>query len=559
MGGGGAAGADAAFGIPTQGPSGWRGLVQNKKALGLATFASLGGVLYGYNQGVFAQVQVMYSFQLRYSEILGDPSLSQEALDASVDGIRKGLLTSILELGAFVGAIMAGPISDAISRKRSISIWCVVFMVGTALQVGATRNVDFIWAGRWIGGMAVGALSMLVPMYNGELAPPGIRGSLVALQQLAITFGILISYWISYGTNYIGGTRETQSDVAWRLPLALQLVPAVILCIGAFFLPYSPRWLMLKGREEECLLTLANLRDAEENSLLVQSEYMALQAERLVQEDEINERYGPGRSQYYYALQDYIRLLTTKSLLHRLFLGASAQALQQWSGINAVIYYAPTIFKSIGLAEGTSGILATGIVGVVNFVFTIPACLFVDNWGRKPTLFIGSVALATCLAIIAAIVAQFGDDWANNETAGNTAVAFLYIYIAVFACTWGPLAWVVSTEVFPLSLRAKGMSFSSATNWLMNFCVATITPIALQNIGYKTYILFMVMMIVGALWAWFLLPELKNKTLEEIDNFFRDQSGAEDAARRQKIARQIGLDKLPVQEVKHQEEVSHSV
>jgi len=552
MGGGGAAGADAAFGIPTQGPSGFRGLISNKKALGLATFASLGGVLYGYNQGVFAQVQVMYDFQRRYQAVLGDPDLSQEALDDSVDAVKKGLLTSILELGAFVGALIAAPIADKISRKRSISMWCVVFMLGTALQVGANDNIDFIWAGRWIGGMAVGALSMLVPMYNGELAPPGIRGSLVALQQLAITFGILISYWISYGTNFIGG------EAAWRIPLALQLIPAIVLCGGAFFLPYSPRWLMLRGREEECLMTLANLRDAEPESLLIQSEYMALQAEQLVQEDEKHERYGPGKSEFYYAIRDYKRLLTTKTLLHRLFLGASAQALQQWSGINAVIYYAPTIFRSIGLPNSMTGILATGIVGVVNFVFTFPAVLFVDNWGRRPTLFLGSTALAICLAIIAAIVAQFGDNWTANQTAGNAAVAFLYIYIAIFAVTWGPLAWVVSTEVFPLSLRAKGMGFSSAVNWLMNFVVATITPIALQNIGYGTYLLFMAFMILGALWAFFLLPELKNRTLEEIDAFFRDQSGAEDAARRQRIAKQIGLDKLPVQEVKHQEDVSHA-
>jgi MFS family permease len=163
-----------------------------------------------------------------------------------------------------------------------------------------------------------------------------------------------------------------------------------------------------------------------------------------------------------------------------------------------------------------TGILATGIVGVVNFVFTFPAVLFVDNWGRRPTLFLGSTALAICLAIIAAIVAQFGDNWTANQTAGNAAVAFLYIYIAIFAVTWGPLAWVVSTEVFPLSLRAKGMGFSSAVNWLMNFVVATITPIALQNIGYGTYLLFMAFMILGALWAFFLLPELKNRTLEEV-------------------------------------------
>lgn len=549
MGGGG--GADAGFAVPTAGPQGFRGLIENKKALGLATFASLGGVLYGYNQGVFAQVQVAPEFMNRFPDVLGiypTPAGGQQ-----IDTIKKGLLTSILELGAFVGALLAGPIADKISRKRSISAWCIVFMLGTALQAGAPRNIDFIWAGRWIAGMAVGALSMLVPMYNGELAPPGIRGSLVALQQLAITFGILISYWIAFGCAYIGGNGINQKSAAWRIPLALQLIPAIVLCIGAFFLPYSPRWLMLKGREEECLMTLSNLRDMEPDSVNIQAEYMALQAEQLVAEDEKHERYGAGQSEFYYAIQDYKRLLFTKSLLHRLFLGASAQALQQWSGINAIIYYAPTIFASVGLSGGTIGILATGIVGVVNFVFTFPAVLFVDSWGRRPTLFLGSVGLAVCLAIVAAIVAQFGDDWLAHKTAGNAAVAFLYIFIAIFAVSWGPLAWVVSTEVFPLGLRAKGMSISSGTNWLMNFVVATITPLSLDNIGYRTYIMFMCFMIAGALWAAFLLPELKGKSLEDIDQFFKDNSGAEDAARRQKIAKQIGLDKLPQQETKHQE------
>ena len=322
---------------------------------------------------------------------------------------------------------------------------------------------------------------------------------------------------------------------------------------------------MLRGREEECLLTLAKLRDGRPEDPHVQAEYLGLQAEQLTEEDEKIERYGAGRSEFYYSMKGYIRLVTTKSLLHRLFLGASAQALQQWSGINAIIYYAPTIFKSVGLSGNTIGILATGIVGVVNFVFTFPAVFFVDNWGRKPTLFSGALGMCICLSIVAAIISTKGDNWDANKTAGNAAVAFIYIYIAIFAVTWGPLAWVVSAEVFPLSIRAKGMGISSGVNWLMNFVVATITPIALDNIGYKTYIIFLCLMIVALFWSAVLLPELKNKSLEEIDAFFRDQSGAEDAARRAKIARQLGMDKFspgdikqePQSDIKHEEDVTH--
>jgi hypothetical protein len=200
------------------------------------------------------------------------------------------------------------------------------------------------------------------PRRRSELAPPGIRGSLVALQQLAITFGIFISwvdrvrsvyttssgltscflpssYWIGYGTQYIGGTGEGQSTAAWRIPLAIQLVPAIVLCGGSLFLPFSPRWLMLKGRQEECLLTLASLRDLEPEHISIQGEFMALQAERLTEIELVKERYGVEKTTGRIALKEYWRLISTKSLLHRLSLGVAAQSLQQWSGINAIIYY----------------------------------------------------------------------------------------------------------------------------------------------------------------------------------------------------------------------------
>ncbi|ODO09036.1 hypothetical protein I350_02634 [Cryptococcus amylolentus CBS 6273] len=551
-----AGGADAGGGFdalltpPEQ--AGWRGLYKNRRALFLACFASLGGVLYGYNQatkltspqGVFGQVQVMYDFKQRYL-----PSGTSEDIRA--------LLTSILELAAFVGAMMAGPLSDRFSRKYSISGWCVVFIMGVVIQAAASRDIACIYAGRWFAGMGVGALSMLVPMFNAELAPPGIRGSLVALQQLAITFGILVSYWIGYGTNYIGGTGEGQSTAAWRIPLALQLVPALVLCVGACFLPFSPRWLMLRGREDECLVTLAKLRDSTPEAPAVQYEFRALQAERLVEREAAKERYGQDDVNFKVTMAEYKRLLTTKPLLRRLMLGAGAQALQQWTGINAIIYYAPTIFEQIGLTGGTIGLLATGVVGIVNFVFTIPAVLFVDNFGRKPLLAWGEAQMAISHAVVAAIIAVYGDSFPTHKAAGNAAVFMIYWYIANFAVTWGPLAWVVSAEVFPLDMRAKGMGISSGVNWLMNFTVAMVTPHMISSIGYKTYIVFMCFCIVGFIYSVFILPELKGLTLEEVDRIFKDTSGAEDRERRERIAAQIGLDKV-ANEVQHKEKVEHN-
>lgn len=555
MGGGAAAAGDFDALVAAHDQQGWRGLINNKKALGLATFASLGGVLYGYNQGVFGQVQVMEEFVCRYYDTLGP----------GVNGTKKGMLTAILELAAAVGALMAGPIADIYSRKYSISGWCVIFILGVAIQTGGNYNVATMYAGRWFAGMGVGALSMLVPMYNAELAPPGIRGSLVALQQLAITFGILVSYWIAYGTNYIGGsefncqTGVGQSDAAWRIPLGIQMAPAILLLVGALFLPFSPRWLMLRGREEECLDGLAKLRGRAADAPDIQLEFRALQAERLVEQEAAKERYGMNDVTFKVSMWEYKRLLTTKPLLHRLMLGAGAQALQQWTGINAIIYYAPTIFGQIGLGEGTTGLLATGVVGIVNFVFTIPAVLFVDNFGRKPMLAGGEALMAICHATVGAIIAVYGEPPRFDQgykAAGNGAVFMVYLYIATFAMTWGPLAWVVSAEVFPLDMRAKGMSISSAVNWLMNFTVALTTPIMFDNIGYKTYLVFMAFCIVGFIYSVFILPELKGLSLEEVDAIFNDQSGAEDRARRERVAKQIGLDKI-ANDVQHSEKATN--
>lgn len=213
-----------------------------------------------------------------------------------------------------------------------------------------------------------------------------LRNKMTAIYPVLLV-GILISYWIAYGTNYIGGTTYPgQSSAAWRIPLSLQMIPAAILCVGAIFLPFSPRWLVLRIREEGCLAGLAWLRSRSATSPEVQYEFRSLLAERQADRAAAQERYRSQDVTWRTKLLEYKRIFTNKTLLFRTSLGAIAQGLGQFSGINAIIYYAPTVFAQVGLSGGTIGLLATGVVGVVNFVMTIPAVLFIDNIGRKPML-----------------------------------------------------------------------------------------------------------------------------------------------------------------------------
>ncbi|KAJ5371057.1 uncharacterized protein N7496_007149 [Penicillium cataractarum] len=498
-------------------PTGVLGLLQNKRCLGLALFASLGGVLYGYNQGVFSQVQVMADFEHRFASTLNNAS-------------TKALLTGILELGAMIGALSSSPLADKYSRKRSISGWCIVFMLGVALQVGATSDVAYIYAGRWFAGMGVGGLSVVVPMFNAELAPASIRGTLVGLQQVAICFGIMISYWIGYGTNYIGGTTcPEQSSAAWRIPLALQLVPAIVLCIGSWFLPFSSRWLMLVNKEDECLAVLARLR-AQDPS------FYEREASRL--------RYGTEKKNWRTEVSEYKRIFTTKVLLHRVGLGAGVQAFGQWSGINAIIYYAPTVFAEVGLSGGTVGLLATGVVGTLMFVFTIPGALMVDKVGRKPMLFWSLANMGISHAIIAALIATYGENIGAHKNAANAAIFLIYWYIVNYALPYGPVGWIITAESSSLDIRAKGVAIGSAVNWIMNFAVAEVTPVMISNIGYKTFIVLMCFCVLGLLWVYFILPELKGLTLEEIDAVFADEVSAEDHLRRARIADELGVNNM---------------
>lgn len=492
------------------GKSGIAGFIKNPYVCFTAIFASLGGVLFGYDQGVISGVQEMQDFNNRFP----------------LNSTQTGFMVSILELGAWAGSWIIGYFADKIGRKYSIVLSTVVFLLGSSIQGGA-QNVDYLLAGRFITGMAVGALSLLVPLYQSEISPPELRGSLVSLQQLAVTFGILISFWIDYGLTNVSG------QASWRVPLCIQIAIGLFLGIGIFFFPFSPRWLMAKGREEEALKVISKLRRLPQDHPLVVEEWkeikISVEFDRHVEQEQYPQYLDKGKKGRMMIEFMGYRDLFRKGMFNRLAIGSCIMFFQQFSGINALIYYAPKIFQSVGLTGNSVSLLATGVVGIINFVMTFPTVFLLDIIGRKTALMVASIVMATCMIIVAIITALFQHDWPNHTAQAWVSVAFIYVFIANFAYAWGPIAWVIPAEIFPLRSRAKAMSVTTSANWMCNFIIGLIVPVMLQNITYGTYIFFACFLILSFFFVWFFVPETKGRALEEMDGIFGGQAAARDA------------------------------
>ncbi|KAJ7158721.1 general substrate transporter [Mycena filopes] len=435
--------------------------------------------------GVFSGVLNMHSFEDRMG-------------DAVTDSGKKGWLVAILELGACYFA-------DKLSRKYTIVLAVVVFCIGVIVQTVAT-GPPFIFGGRFVTGLGVGSLSMAVPLYNSEISPPEVRGSLVALQQLAITFGIMISFWIDYGTNYIGGNGAGQKEAAWRIPLGLQLVPALILGVGILFMPFSPRWLVNQRRDDEALAVLSRARGLPEEADLVQIEFLEIKAQYLFEKETSEIRFpdyqdGGFWSDFKLGFFAYLSLLRERSLLYRVAVGSLTMFFQQWTGINAILYYAPSIFQELGLTGNAISLLATGVVGIAMFLATIPAVLYVDQLGRT----------ARCHFMVAILTGLFHNSWPQHCCCG---MGGLY--------SWGPCAWIIIAEA--LITPNSDMAFMN------NFIVGQVTPTMLQHLGFGTFVFFGV-------------PETKGVTLEEMEEVFGSTTGIamEDQTRLDNIHRRLGL------------------
>ncbi|KUJ06557.1 sugar transporter [Mollisia scopiformis] len=525
------------------------GMLQNPYVFMTCLFASLGCMMYGYDQGVMGSILVMQNFEAHF------PSLTGSTI--------QGWLVSALELGAWAGALFCGYLADKISRKYSMLVAVIIFTIGTGLQTGA-QNPAMLFGGRVVGGIGIGMFSMVIPLYQAEIAPPELRGSLVSLQQLSITIGTCISFWLDYGMHFAGGsdcnaagvpnggnlpdgtfdynaahghTCLGEEAISWRIPLALQLIPAWILFFGMFFLPFSPRWLMMKHRDDDAIASLCKLRRLSSESPLLRAEYLEIKAAVMFDEEteaELNNttKFGVWKA------------LFTPNMFRRLNIGVWIMIFQQFTGINAVLYYAPQIFQTFGFTSVTTDLLATGVTGIFQIIFTLPAVLFLDNFGRKTFLITGAIGMCICHVLVAAIDGSFEDSWPTHRSAGWASIAFIWLFAVNFAYSWGPVAWVLTQEIFPNSMRSRGVSIVASTNWMFNFIIGLTTKHMLASMKYGTYIFFAAFCAMGGLFVWIAVPETKNKTLEELDVFFggdADAIAVKDRERMRAIEQRLGL------------------
>ncbi|PYH65264.1 sugar porter family MFS transporter [Aspergillus vadensis CBS 113365] len=542
----------------TQNPNGGFALIyQNPYLLGVASFSTLGGLLFGYDQGVVSGVITMQSFGARFPRVYMDSSF-------------KGWFVSTLLISAWFGSLINGPIVDRLGRKISINLAVVVFVIGSAIQCGAV-NIPMLFAGRAIAGVAVGQLTMVVPLYISEVSIPEIRGGLVVLQQLSVTIGILISYWIDYGTNYIGGTRcapnipytggtasspsfdpytdipqdgicTGQSEASWRLPLAIQIIPALTLGLGMLFFPDSPRWLLMKERDDEALQALSRLRRQATSNPDLTNEYLEIKASIMLENSFARERF-PDLSGFRLHAAQYISLVTTWARFKRLAIGCCIMFFQQFMGCNAIIYYAPTIFAQLGLDGNTSSLLATGVYGIINCLSTLPALFLIDKVGRRVLLMSGATGTCISLVIVGAIIGAYGSDLIHHRSAGWAGIAFIYIYDINFSYSFAPIGWVLPSEIFNLSIRSKAISITTSATWMCNFIIGLVTPDMLDSITWGTYIFFAAFCLLAFGFTFFFIPETRGKTLEDMDLIFGDTAAHEEKQRIVGIEAQLrGID-----------------
>ncbi|KIJ53995.1 hypothetical protein M422DRAFT_24987 [Sphaerobolus stellatus SS14] len=477
-------------------------VLSNKKAIVFCFFVAFGGFLFGYDIGVISGCLIMEDFNNRFGDILN--SDGTRTLSAN----RQSIITSLLSAGTFVGALGQAFTSDRFGRKGSILIWSIIFTIGVAIQTGTLNSVAQITFGRFVAGLGVGALSAIVPLYNGEAAPKKIRGALIVLYQLQIITGIFLSYIIDLATHNI------RSTASWKIPIGLQLLWGLILVFGIIFLPESPRHLLGLNREVEARAALSDLNGVPPDDPLIQE---------LIEELElgIREENEGGKA-------TWLECFSTRNMLWwRTGNGMMLQFIQQLNGQNFYYYYGDTFFKSAGTT--LSPYVIQTILGGVSLVGTVPALVLIETLGRRQSLLIGSVLEGLC-SIIAGLVGHFtlaapgtpqSQLTKTNKRGGDTLIAFAVMHVFSFSMFWGPTPWVYLGESFPLRVRAKSIALGSATNWLWNFLLSFFAPRIANDIGPLILLIFFGMLVFGFIYVYLFVPETKGLTLEEVDEMYR--------------------------------------
>ena len=468
------------------------------ESLILGAITSIGGFLFGYDTGQISGMLLFRDFIDRFGTTVKDGQ-------TDFDPINKALLVSLMSIGTLIGALSGAYTADWWGRRKSMSFGVAIFIVGNVIQITSMYSWIHMMMGRFVAGLGVGNLSVGVPMFQSECSPREIRGAVVASYQLMITIGILIANIINYGV------RNIENDSAsWRIVIGLGIAFSLPLGLGILFVPESPRYLASRGDWEGARTSMARLRGMKDDphNALVENDF-----QEMYQIVEKESRAGVGS----WAECWTGRPSGIPKLRYRTLLGFGIHFLQQWTGVNYFFYYGATIFNSAGIEDP---ILVQLILGAVNVVMTFPGLYIVEKFGRRWPLFIGALWQTGWLAVFASVGTALPPD--ANPTTGIVMIVSACMFIASFAMTWGPFAWVVIGETFPLRTRAKQASLATAANWLGNFMLSFLTPLADDGIGYAYGFVFVGTNLAAALLVWFFLYESVGLSLEHVDMMYSD-------------------------------------
>ncbi|CAD6448654.1 116d3241-625e-44cc-b666-44f8def2aece [Sclerotinia trifoliorum] len=487
------------------------------KAYMMCAFASFGGIFFGYDSGYISGVMGMnYFIHLYTGKEIPGPGAPKAVTDAFVlPASDKSLITSILSAGTFFGAIIAGDLADWIGRRTTVIIGCFIFIVGVILQTAST-GLGLLVAGRLVAGFGVGFVSATIILYMSEICPKKVRGALVSGYQFCITIGLLLASCVDYGT------QNRMDTGSYRIPIGLQIAWALILALGLFLLPESPRYYVKKGNLDRAAANLARLRGQPEGSEYIQQELTEIIANHEYEMSVIPQ------TGYFGSWMNCFKggLSNPGSNLRRTILGTSLQMMQQWTGVNFIFYFGTTFFQALGTISNP--FLIGLITTLVNVCSTPISFYTVERFGRRTILIWGALGMLVCEFIVAIIGVTAGRASQNNTSAVSAMIAFICIYIAFFASTWGPGAWVVIGEVFPLPIRSRGVGLSTASNWLWNCIIAVITPYLVgtekgqANLGAKVFFMWGSLCTCCFVYAYFLVPETKGLSLEQVDRMLEE-------------------------------------
>ncbi|KAF2167189.1 hypothetical protein M409DRAFT_66223 [Zasmidium cellare ATCC 36951] len=417
--------------------------------------------------------------------------------------VRSGLIVGMLSIGTLIGALTGGPIADWIGRRYSITLWSIIFSVGLIVQISSTRDWVQIMMGRWVAGLGVGALSLLVPMYQAETGPRHIRGALISCYQLFITFGIFLAAVFNFATY----EHQRYKEASWQIPIGIGFVWAVILGVGILLFPETPRFEYRRGNIEKAKATMMRVYGAPANHYTIHVEL-----EEIEQKLRAEENKGT-------VVQEWIHMFSAPKMAYRIMLGVLIQMFQQLTGANYFFYYGTVIFQGTGI---NNSFVTQMILNGINFGTTFYGLYIVEHYGRRKSLIIGS-AWMFIMFLIFASVGHFSLDRQtpnNTEGAATAMIVIAALFIFGFATTWGPMIWTICGELYPSRYRAKGMALSTASNWLWNFLIAFFTPFITSDIDFRLGYVFAACNFLGGLIVYFFVIEGQGRTLEEIDTMY---------------------------------------